>query len=567
MVQDTINRSVIPAPIQNFEGINNVNGVLPPDTNGDVGPNHYIQMVNVSFAIYDKTGTLLVGPLNINSLWSGFGGPCEFNNHGDPIVLYDPLANRWLLSQFVAFTNQCIAISKGPDPVASGWWLYDFPTGVVNDYPKFGVWPDAYYMGSQRGYPCCGTDAWAFDRASMLIGAAATAQRFFDPGPMMLPSDLDGSTLPPANAPNVFARLIDGAEWGGVDRLEMYEFSVDWTNPAFSTFTPLPDLPTAPFDRHMCTFGLIDECVPQPGTAQRLETLTAWLMHRLQYRNFGSHETLVVNHSVDVDGTDHAGIRWYELRKSAGTWSINQQGSYAPDSDHRWMGSVAMDSAGNMALGYSVSSSTVFPSIRYTGRLASDPPGTMPQGEATVIAGSGSQTHSSGRWGDYSAMMVDPVDDCTFWYTQEYIETTGIANWQTRIASFKFPSCGAPPPPPNELCWNMSPFIDNIGVNFTQNGSEFLVHGKWVASGSYHGPVVGNADIDIGGGIRFGVHGTFVPGTGVALNCAVDATLDGTLTGPWALECEGGFTNSGTLVPTACPIPLSGGSGSPALNR
>jgi len=566
LVQDITTDLAMPAPLLNFAGIGYQN-LAPPDTNGDVGPNHYIQIVNVKFAIYNKAGVLLAGPTNVNALWAGFGGLCETRNDGDPIVLYDPIANRWLISQFVAFTNQCIAISKTADPVAGGWWLYDFPTGgIANDYPKFGVWPDAYYMGSQRGYGgAAAGDAWAFNRTRMLSGLSATSQRFNTAGQFMLPSDLDGSTAPPAGAPNVFARLVDGAEFGGADRLELRAFHVDWVTPANSTFTALPNLATAAFDRNLCSgYDLMGICIPQPGTAVKLESLSAWLMYRLQYRNFGTHETLVVNHTVDV-GADHAGIRWYELRKPSGVWSIYQQGTHAPDSDHRWMGSVAMDGDGNMALGYSISSSSLLPSIRYTGRLASDPLGTMPQGEATLFAGLGVQTWTY-RWGDYSAMNVDPVDDCTFWYTQEYVLANG--NWATRIGSFKFPSCGVPPPPtilvhdcvidaqlssstlngtwtldcsngnitnsgtltniacadPSAACWKMDPYIDVIEVGYESHSGHYLVHGKWAVSGFYFSPVVGNVSSDAPGSYRMGIHGTLLnppasskPGSNTAL--------------------------------------------------
>jgi len=197
-------------------------------------------------------------------------------------------------------------------------------------------------------------------------------------------------------------------------------------------------LNTAAFDREMCGYGLVGVCLPQPGIAQNLESLTAWLMYRLQYRNFGTHQSLVVNHTVDVNGTNRAGIRWYEIRKTTGNWSIYQQDTYSPDANHRWMGSVAMDNSGNMALGYSITNgSDIFPSIRYTGRLATDPLGQMPQGEGTIIAGTGSQISASGRWGDYSSMNVDPTDHCTFWYTTEYGRTDG--RWNTQIASFEFP--------------------------------------------------------------------------------------------------------------------------------
>jgi hypothetical protein len=424
----------------------------PPDTNGDVGANHYIQTVNSLFAVFDKNGNVVAGPSFLNAMWAAAASaglvdandPCVLNNDGDPVVLYDHLADRWLISQFVAFSNQCIAISQTADPVTGGWFLYDFPSGVVNDYPKFGVWLDAYYMGTNAGYP--GGHAWAFDRPSMLNGAAATFQRFPGTGTLptfMLPSDLDGPP-PPAGAPNIFLRFVDGAEFGGVDHLELREFHVDFDNPALSTFTLLTDMPTAPFDSNLCGFGMRPQCVPQPGTTQVLDTLRGQPMYRLQYRNFRTHEALVVNHTVDVDGSDLAGIRWYELRKIGGAWSIFQQGTYSPDATHRWMGSIAMDKVGNAALGYSVSSGTVFPGIRYAGRLATDSLGVLPQGEFTLVAGGSSQTGSAARrWGDYSAIAVDPVDGCTFWFTSEYYSASS-PNWLTRIGAFRFPACPLP---------------------------------------------------------------------------------------------------------------------------
>jgi hypothetical protein len=427
-----------------FDGVP-ASGVLPPDVSGDVGPDHYIQMVNARFAVYDKNGNLLAGPSEINSLWTGAGGACETDNDGDPDVRYDPIADRWLVSQFVAFTDFCIAISRTADPVTGGWYLYDFPTGgVPNDYPKFGVWPDAFYAGSQRGYPGSGSDAWAFDRSTMLAGNPATGIRFFEPGTFLLPADLDGPT-PPPGTPGIFIRQVDDAQFGGVDRLEMFEFHVDFAVPANSTFTALPPIATAPFDREMCGFGLFGLCIPQPGTAQRLSAFTAWPLARLQYRNFATHESLVVNHTVDADGADHAGVRWYELRRTGGVWSIHQEGTHAPDQGapgladdpHRWMASVAMDKNGNLAAGYSASSETLFPSIRYSGRYAGDPLGTLPRGEMTLIEGSGSQTHPSGRWGDYASMTVDPVDDCTFWFSSEYYPATSTAGWRTRIGTFR----------------------------------------------------------------------------------------------------------------------------------
>src|SRR5215217_8046236 len=434
----------ISSPLANFDGIP-ATGFVPPDTVGDVGPNHYVQAVNAQFAIYDKAGTLLVGPSNINSLWvaANTNDACQFNNHGDPVVQYDHLADRWLISQFAIpgpDVHECIAISRTADPVAGGWFLYDFTMSAYPDYPKIGVWPDAYYMGTNAGYPT--GHAWAFDRTNMLNGNPASVIGFFGFGTFMLPSDLEGPP-PPPGTPNIFLRFVDGAEFGGTDRLEMREFQVDFATPALSSFNALPDLPTAPFDSNLCGFFFRVPCIPQPGTTQLLDIQRGEPMYRLQYRNLGTHESLVLNHDVDVNGADLAGIRWYELRKVGGSpWSIFQQGDYSPDGTNRWMGSIAMDKNGNMALGYSVSSSTVFPSIRYTGRVSSEPVGTMPQGEFTIVNGGGSQSFSE-RWGDYSSMNVDPTDDCTFWYSTLYFPTS--ANWQTRISSFKFSECNSPP--------------------------------------------------------------------------------------------------------------------------
>lgn len=452
----TLAPAAAPTTGVNFDGIL-ATGLLPPDTVGDVGPNHYIQMVNSALAIYDKLGNQLVGPLPINALWSGFGGPCQTKNSGDPIVRYDHLADRWLVSQFAVPGGtqgnwECIAISRSPDPVSGGWFLYAFRTvdtatnaDIFPDYPKIAVWPDAYYMGTQRSFPNGGLDVWAFEREQMLVGLPARRVQFAVPRPslFLMPSDLDGPP-PPAGTPNFFLRHVDGDRFGGNDRLEVFAFSVNWTNPAASTFTQIAMLPTAPFDSVLCAANLMGLCVPQPSTNVRLETLTVWTMWRLQYRNFGNYEAMVTNHTVDANGNDLAGIRWYELRRSpADAWSIFQQGTHAPDNVHRWMGSIAMDQDGNMALGYSVSSDTVFPGIRAATRLATDAVGTMPQTELALVNGGGSQTYAlSPRWGNYSSMDVDPVDECTFWYTTEYYKATSAGGWRTHVSSFKHPSCG-----------------------------------------------------------------------------------------------------------------------------
>lgn len=447
VLQSRFGTTNTPSPIQNFAGISNGdNGVklglsvVPPDTNGAVGPNHYVQIVNLLFAVYSKTGTLLYGPVAINSIWAGFGGDCQTHNNGDPVVLYDHFADRWMISQFAInqwagpFT-QCIAISATGDPTGS-WYRYAFliSNTKMNDYPKFGVWPDGYYMSiNQFTGPSPGTFAGAgavvFERSKMLSGLPARMVYFdLSVNPNlggMLPSDPDGPA-PPVGSPNYFVQFDNSP-----NQLEIWQFHVDWTNTGFSTFTALTTLATASFDSNVAL-------IPQPGTAQTLDPLSDRLMYRLQYRNFGSYESLVASHTVNVAGTPaHAGMRWYELRKS-GSWSIYQQGTYAPDSANRWMGSIAMDAAGNLALGYSVSSSSVYPSIRYTGRVAGDPLGTMGS-EVELVAGAGSQTDTSGRWGDYSQMSIDPADGATFWYTQEYYDSTSLRGWKTRVGSFKFP--------------------------------------------------------------------------------------------------------------------------------
>ena len=449
----------IPGASLSFEGINNVNGVLPPDTDGDVGPDHYVQMVNLSFAVWDRSGNLLMGPINSNTLWSGFGGPCQTTNDGDPIVLYDHLADRWILTQF-ALPNyplgpfyECIAVSQTGDPTGA-YHRYEFliSNTKMNDYPKFGVWPDAYYMSvnqfNQATLSWGGQGVVAFERSQMLSGLAANMV-YFDLFPVdsnlggMLPADLDGP-VPPAGMPSPFAQIDDDAWDYSPDQLQIWQFDVDWGTPANSTFSHVVDLGTAAFDSNMC--GYSRNCIPQPG-GTAVDAISDRLMYRLQYRNFGTHQTLVTNHTVDADGSNRAGIRWYEARNSGGGWAIHQQGTFSPDTNHRWMGSIAMDGDGNIALGYSISSTSVFPSIRYTGRLAGDPLGTLPQGEGVIVAGGGSQSHSSGRWGDYSMMSVDPADDCTYWYTQEYYANNSAAGWRTRIGAFGLPGCSGIPTP------------------------------------------------------------------------------------------------------------------------
>ena len=419
----------------------------PPDTNGAVGATQYVQWVNTYFAVFNKTtGAIAAGfPKPGNSIWAGFGGGCQTNNDGDPIVQYDKLANRWILTQFSVSTTpylQCVAVSTTSDATGT-YYRYAFSYGNTqfNDYPKLGVWPDGYYISYNifnNGQTFAGSKACAFDRTKMLAGDPTATQQCFQLSTSyggLLPSDLDGTTAPPAGSPNYFMNF-------GANSLNLWKFHVDFANSANTTFTGPTNIPVAAFNA-ACSGG--GACIPQPGTSNKLDSLADRLMYRLAYRNRGGVESLVVNHSVAV-GTNKrrqvTSVRWYEIRNLNGTPSVYQQGTLGTgDGIHRWMGSIAMDKFGNIALGYSASSSSVYPSIRYTGRLSTDPLGTM-QTENSIIAGTGSQVgYSLHRWGDYSAMTVDPVDDCTFWYTTEYLKTNGAWNWSTRIASFKFPGC------------------------------------------------------------------------------------------------------------------------------
>ncbi len=409
----------------------------PPDTNGAVGATQYVQWVNQSFAVFDKTTSAkILGPVAGNTLWSGFGGGCQANNDGDPVVLYDKLANRWVMSQFSVSTMpylQCIAVSQTSDATGS-WYRYSFQYSNFDDYPKMGVWPDAYYETFnmfQNGVTFVGSDACAYDRNKMLAGLPATQVCFQQSAAVggLLPADLDGTTPPPAGSPNYMLYF-------GSNTLNLYQFHVNFATPSGSSFTGPTVINVTPFSP-LCGGGT---CVPQPSPGVTLDSLGDRLMYRLAYRNFGTHESLVVTHSV-VAGTS-GGIRWYEIQNPSGTPVVAQQSTYAPDSAYRWMGSAAMDQNGNLAVGYTISSSSIYPSVAFAGRLATDPVNTL-NSETLVVSGTGSQNGGLTRWGDYSALTVDPVDDCTFWYTQEYMKTTGSFNWNTRIANFKFPNCGS----------------------------------------------------------------------------------------------------------------------------
>ena len=464
VVQSTIGREpAVPGPVVSFDGQSNLSAVAPPDPNGAVGPNHVVAMANLSFQIFNKSGTSLFGPAANNTLWAGFGGPCQTENSGDPVVLYDQLADRWLLSQFTSagptFFN-CIAVSTTPDPTGS-YFRYAVSTGGnFPDYPKYGVWPDAYYISTREFLGAAGAfqgvGAYAINRAQVLAGnPSPQIISFLAPptgaganvGDGLLPSNLDGMTLPPPGSPNYYVGTMDdnGPYGAALDALTLWKFHVDFAVPGNSTFGMTDTLPTAAFNSILGLCGGTRACIPQPGTTSKIDHLgyRQRPLHRLAYRNFGDHESLVTNQSVSA-GTgafgEVSGIRWWELRSPNSSPVIYQEGTYAPgltDGIHRWMGSIAMDGLGNMALGYSASSGSVFPSVFYTARHPGSPPGTMPLGEGSIINGTGSQTAGSNRWGDYTALSIDPTDDITFWYVNEYVPTTSASGWRLRIGSFR----------------------------------------------------------------------------------------------------------------------------------
>ncbi|HEX8077251.1 MAG TPA: carboxypeptidase-like regulatory domain-containing protein, partial [Chthoniobacterales bacterium] len=490
VVQDALGALAMPATNVTFEGMTQeeaCGGCIPPDTTGAIGPSQYVQMTNSALSVYSKNGTRLSGPTAINQLFASLpaDNACRVNNNGDPIVVYDQLADRWLLSQFAipggtgpnGGYHECIAISQSGDATGA-YYLYDFflSSTRFEDYPHIGLWPDAYYMMTHgfntAGTAYLGAGAYAFEREKMLAGDPTARLVFFTLAGGNtsygghLPASLDGFTLPPAGAPNYFVEVDNAADFPATGAaMRIWKFHVDWTNPANSTFgvttggvnnSPNFIVPVADFVRPPCSLlgnrAYVMGCVPQLGDPSQLDPIGDRLMFRLAYRNFGDHEALVLTHTVVANSTTgQMGPRWYEVRDPGGSPTISQQSTFAPagpTDPYRFLGSIAMDRAGDIAIGYSASSLAQFPSINYAGRLVSDPANALSQGEAVLQAGNGAQhgeafAPQTGRWGDYSTITVDPVDDCTFWYTNEYYDNPAepTANWHTRIGSFKFPSC------------------------------------------------------------------------------------------------------------------------------
>jgi len=440
-------------PSYNFDSIRS--SLSPNDANGEVGKNWFVIATNVpggtQYKFYDKANPAITsGPYTLSNLGSGV---CA--GYGDPVVLYDELADRWIFTEFSSSGNRlCVYVSQTDDPISGGFYAYTFQTPTFPDYPKYAVWGDAYYVGTNES----SSALYALDRSAMLNGQAASMQRFSVTKPgafgfaMIPPVDLDGHAEPPNGSPGIFIRHYDdeahspGSNVPTEDYLELFQFHVDFANQANSTLTGPIRIAVSEFSSELCGY-ISFSCFPQKGTVSNpspspLDPLREVVMNMPKYRNFGDHESIVGNFTVDVDGNDRGGIRWFELRRSGGSWSLYQEGTWSPDSDNRFMGTSAMDQSGNIALGYSISSSSLYPGVRYTGRLVSSPLGSLDEAETTLVDGTGPAPNS--RWGDYGSLSVDPQDGCTFWLVENYA-VTGANARQTRVGSFKFDACGQDP--------------------------------------------------------------------------------------------------------------------------
>lgn len=461
--------------LSSFEGLANVDnarflghGWLPPDPAGAIGLNNYVEEINTVFAVYDRQGNKQFGPFLLSTLWQGFAIQACADNQGDPVVLFDKHADRFIMTQFTNGNQtpiyNCVAVSQTSDPTGAYFRYAFFWGSFFPDYPKYSVWKHAYLLTTRDFGPTTeyGISAAALERSKMIKGdpSARMVKFFLDSavvpiylmGDGLLPADIDGPRLPGNDAAPIVGTMNKGAQYGApFDALNIFELSVDWHGPEASTFSLVAQLPVAKFtSRFPCDGGVgssrTRSCIPQPGTTRKVDVLSYRQRptFRLAFRSFGQYDAMVTNQSVQAS-PGMAGVRWYEIRRSHGSYSVAQQATYGPaDGVHRWMGSIAMDASGNVGLGYSVSNATdVFPGIRFTGRLRGDPAGQMTLGEGVIMNGTGVQRHVASRWGDYTALNVDPVDDCTFWYVNQYMQNTAIstAPWQTRIGTFRLPGC------------------------------------------------------------------------------------------------------------------------------
>jgi hypothetical protein len=528
-----------------FDGIPSP-GYVPSDSNMAVGPSDIVEVVNVQFAVYNKSGATLAGPTNIQTLFAPLGGVCA-ETFGDPVALYDRPADRWLIS-FIGSPNgsdaaECVAVSQTNNP-AGAYYLYGYSFGAnLNDYPKLSTWATATnsaYLATynifQNFSNFIGADICGFDRTKMLAGDASAAQLCqMSPSDEFsyLPSDMDGPTTPVDGTPGLFIT------WQNNNPGQLYLRKLTLNFAAGTSSLSSPTVISVANDSLACGNG--GQCVPQAGTTQTLDTLGDRMMYRFAIRHFSDHDRAVVNHSVGSGSS--VAVRWYELYDPAGSVTLNQQGSFAPDATYRWMASLAEDQLGDIGLGYSASSSTLHPGIRFTGRVPSDPLGTM-ESEATILTGAGSQVGSDAyRWGDYTAMVVDPADDCTFWYVDQYQAVTGTFDWSTNIASFAFTGCSSSP---------------NFGLSASPN-SVSVTQGSQTTSTITVSPLngfSGNVTLSASG-LPNGVTANFNPNptattstlTLTATGTAATGTVTVTITGT-----SGALTNTTTLSLTVNPL-------------
>lgn len=470
----------MPTPSLTFNGASQtdnasqgIGGLLPPDVNGDVGPNHYVSSVNLVIKMFNKTGAVVAGPIKTSALFASLpaGDPCRTLNSGDPIVLYDSLADRWHISQFGTPTNanvnyQCVALSKTGDPTGEYYvWSYAYPLTAFNDYPKVGVWSDGYHMTfnqfSLDGRSQLGLGILTQDRKKALIGDPTAGAVYTNIGDFdkntggALPGDIDGFTAPPVGLAEVIGEYRSTEAGDPVDGVRIYKWIPNFDNPANSSLTVLGDVKLADFDGRYPSGRLQ---VEQMGGAN-LDAIPDRSMHRFAYRNFGTTanpvNSYVGNFSVNVSGvnptnaaTYQTGIRWFEMRRSGDTFSVFDQGTHnltpgdGANGLNNWLGSIAQDNRGDIAIGFSQAGTAQKADIKIAGRTNNtENSGMLNEGEALLYAATGSQLSTSGRWGDYSAMNVDPTDDCTFWYTQEYYAANSSSGWSTRVGKFRFPQC------------------------------------------------------------------------------------------------------------------------------
>jgi hypothetical protein len=580
-------------PVHNYAGQSST--VSPPDTNGDVGLTYFVQGTNQSVSsiqVLNKSTGAVAKTFTLQSLATS--SPCN-SGFCDVVVNYDRAADRWLLTELPASGgNVCVYVSTTGDPTGT-YYYYTFAVeSSLPDYPKYGVWPQngnggSYVMGANAG--SSGKDLFAFDRAKMLAGQAATFQKFTVASlpnfsfQLVLPGGMQGQTPPPNGEPAIFVRprddeAQDGASTPTYDLLEMWALSVDWNTPANSTLTQLTSLHMGDYDASLCGLGSDWSCMPQPGTTQALDPIREPLHHPFVYRNFGDHQALVGTFVEDVDGTDHSALRWFELRKpvGSGSWSLYQEGVVGGEAGvHRSVGSITIDQSSNIAMVYTRtgSSAPYYPSIYYRGRLSTDTLGTMPQGEYVIQDGAYSKTGNE-RWGDYAGAGIDPSDDCTFWFTTEYMLSN--SNCGTRVAAAKFDACGCLSIPPAPTASAMVPQDNRISISWNDSSTASITRYYVLRSTTSGGPYEQIAEVadtspGVGGGAGYtynddtvsgGLHYYYVVKSNDGLACTSSSSneVDAVATGACLLAPTfAGITGASNPGESTCTLNLSWSAG------